>query len=102
MRKKRTDLRKTSLNPFISTLSSRCVSGARLHDLPRRLGQRRGAADVRRADGQVQPGRLLYALGLHPGYHGHPGRPHSLLSRLRAGQPAGRTHDRGAAGREQG
>lgn len=77
---------------------TRCLSGAGLYDLPRRLGQRRGPADVRRADGQIQPGGLLNALGLHLGYHGHPRRPHPLFPGVCPGEPTGRTHVGGAAG----
>lgn len=82
--------------------STRCLSGARLYDLSWRLGQRCSSADVRQADGQIQSGGLLCALGLHLGYHGHPGRSHSLLSGFCSGEPTGRAHVRGAAGREQG
>lgn len=81
---------------------TRCLSGAGLYDLSWWLGQRRSPADVRRADRQIQPGGLLSALGLHLGYYGHPGRSHPLLSGIRPWEQAGRTHDRRAAGWEQG
>jgi len=76
------------------------MSDSGLPDLPGRLGQRRGEADVRRADGQVHAGRLLGALGLHPRHHGHPGRAHPVLPGLRPGEPAGQPDVRGAAGRQ--
>lgn len=90
-------------NPFSPSLPhTSCLSGTGLHNLSWWLGQWRGSADVRRADRQVQPGGLLSALGLHLGYHGHPGRSHPLLPGLCPGEPAERTHDRRAAGWEQG
>lgn len=96
--------------PYFSSFDSRCpslpptrcLSGAGLYDLSWWMGQRRGPADVRRADWQVQPRRVLRSLGLYLGYHGHPGRPHPLLLGFRPGEPAGRPHDRGAAGWKQG
>ena len=92
-----------SFVPFFPSLPfARSLSGARLHDLSWWLGQWRGPADVRRADGQIQPGSLLSALGIHLGHHGHPGRSHPLLPGLRPGEPAGWTHDRRVAGWEQG
>lgn len=90
----------SSRSPFPPLPLTRCLSGARLHDLSWRLGQRCSPADVRKADGQIQPGGLLCALGLHLGNYGHPGRSHPLLSGFCSGQPTRWLHVRGAAGRE--
>lgn len=68
-----------------------------LHDLPRRLGRRDDPGHVRGQDWEVLPGGLFGALGVHPGHHRHPQRPHPLLPCLRAGEPANRP----AAGRAQ-
>lgn len=90
------------ISPSLSRPPFRCLSRPRLHDLPWRLGQWRGPTNVRRANGQIQPGRLLSALGLHLGHHGHPGRPHPVLPGLCSGEPTGWAYDRGAAGWKQG
>lgn len=87
---------------FSSLLSSRCLSGAGLHDLSWWLGQRWSPADVWRTDRQIQPGCLLNALGLHLGYYGHPGCTHPLLLGLCLRESTGWSHVRRAAGRKQG
>ncbi|VCW84974.1 unnamed protein product, partial [Gulo gulo] len=52
------------------------VPRAGLHDLPRRLGRRDDPGHVRGQDREVLPGGLFGALGVHPGHHRHPQRPH--------------------------
>lgn len=80
--------------------SFRYVSGAGLYDISWWLGCWWGEEDVRRRDGQIHHRSMLSALGVHPGHHGHHGRPYSLFPGFCAGQQAGWTHVRGAAGRQ--
>lgn len=67
------------------------VDGDGLHDLPGRLGLSGGEEDVRPEDGQVQPGELHGALGLHPGHYQHPGLAPAGVSLLHPRQPPGQT-----------
>lgn len=81
---------------ILPSLPSSRVPGAWLYDLPQRLGRRGGPGHVWRGHGEVHFGQLLGAMGLHPGYHWHPGRTHPLLPGLCAGQPAERLPAGGA------
>ncbi len=87
--------------PIFPSLTSSCVSGARLFDLSEWLGCRGDPGHVRRGHGEVLPGQLLCALGLHPGYHRDPGRSYPLLLGLRAWQQAEWFPAGGAEGRQQ-
>ena len=69
----------------------RHVHGDWLHDLSWRLGLGWGEAHVWPAHGQIHPGQLHGALGLHLSHYQHHGLPCPVFGGLQSGQPTRQT-----------